>query len=233
MPPRGPVTGSPHRCRSTVLSVLFFIKEKASHCTHSTVRCTCFQLLQQGLMPRHSVEEPSYRRPLCAQVVCSHTDLLSEPTAWPATPLHHLHRADATIELCMAVMGCRSAMLPGRPSRYPCPIGHAALPSLAAISQLSGVVRELASHRERMRVHSSSSSDGGGGRGGGSDQRVGGGSMPICAAAQPRAPEGPLPAGGGTAWRRGGQEGVVDGQEAVPGTASEHGSNDLGCALRE
>ena len=105
VPPREPVTGPSYRCRSVVLSVLFCIKEKAPGCTHSMVCRTCFHMLQQALMPGHSVEEPAHRRPLCAQVMCSHASFISEPTVWPATPLLHLHRADATVEHCAAVMG--------------------------------------------------------------------------------------------------------------------------------
>ena len=81
MPPRGPVTGPPYRHRSTVLSVLLCIKEKAPDYSHSTVRRTCFHMLQQALMPGHSVEEPAHPRPLCAQIVCCHASLRSEPTA--------------------------------------------------------------------------------------------------------------------------------------------------------
>ena len=121
VPPRGPVTGPPCRCRSSVLSVLLIIKEKAPGCTLSTVRRTCLHMLQQGLMPRHRVEKPSHRRLLCAQVVCSHASLISAPTAWPAAPLLQLHRADATIECCVAVMGCRSAFPPAHRSPTHCP----------------------------------------------------------------------------------------------------------------
>lgn len=73
-------------------------------------------------MPGHSVEEPAHRRPLCAQVMCSHASFISEPTAWTGTPLLHLHHADATVKHCAAVMGCRSAMLPVRPSPTLCPV---------------------------------------------------------------------------------------------------------------
>lgn len=81
-------------------------------------------MLQQALMPGHSVEEPAHRRPLCEQVMRSHASFISEPTVGPATPLLHLHRADATVEHCAAVMGLQV----GDAARTPVPDalpGHA------------------------------------------------------------------------------------------------------------
>ena len=79
VPPHGPVTGPPYRCRSTVLSVLLYIKEKAPGCTQSWCAARAFiHVLQQSSCQGTASRSP----PIAAR--CVHRSCAATPASSPS-----------------------------------------------------------------------------------------------------------------------------------------------------